>query len=143
MKISITLIIALFATHAAAKSSDLRARIKSLNNPMEFAQGTAGGGGGMGLIAGDNLRMRVNYLGQFGQLDILETDAKSLEKLNAIEDPRITLRMQTLTLSGQVLESSNPNQVSITTDDGNHIIVVNSSATDEGNKDFVDPISDN
>lgn len=92
-----------------------------------------GGGatGGFGLVLEDNQELSMKYIGEFENLSLLKASKKTFRAIESARDPNVTLRLQDRVVTGRILEPEFADAVSIETEEGGNVVILNEAALSE------------
>ena len=87
-----------------------------------FAGGTTGG---MGIVVENNNELTLRFVGEFDNLSLLKASQKTIDTLIKTKDPNVILRLKDRTVRGFIKQPEFIDAISIETDEGDNVVIVN------------------
>jgi hypothetical protein len=97
---------------------------------MPFCAYAGGAGGGWGVVA-DNQELTMKFIGKIENLSLLKAAGKTFSTIESAKDSNVTLMLQDRMVSGRILEPQFEGAVSIETEEGENVIIINEAALSE------------
>ena len=102
-----------------------------------YADGASGGGtGGMGIVVDSGEKvLALEYVGQYGLLDLVKAKPNTFNQLDKLKNSRVKLMGFDRIISGEISDPEFVGAISIKTDDGQSVVIVNEN-------DFAEEVSE-